>query len=128
MATLFCFLLLNDDKAAEDTIKRLVMREITLLRASTNDHILNRLKIPSQLIFNAQALKDRYEGNYLSEVQNLLLGSSYDLAEMAIVTSLGPRLLLSNNPVQNNELKTLRKFLTNFQTLRGQMECKYKRI
>lgn len=112
--SLFVSCFLNDDKAAEDTIKRLVMREITLLRASTNDHILNRLKIPSQLIFNAQALKDRYEGNYLSEVQNLLLGSSYDLAEMAIVTSLGPRLLLSNNPVQNNELKTLREILNEF--------------
>ncbi|CAI5022321.1 ATV_HP_G0000230.mRNA.1.CDS.1 [Saccharomyces cerevisiae] len=112
--SLFVSCFLNDDKAAEDTIKRLVMREITLLRASTNDHILNRLKIPSQLIFNAQALKDRYEGNYLSEVQNLLLGSSYDLAEMAIVTSLGPRLLLSNNPVQNYELKTLREILNEF--------------
>ncbi|QHS73243.1 nucleocytoplasmic transporter NUP145 [Saccharomyces paradoxus] len=112
--SLFVSCFLNNDKAAEDIIKRLVMREITLLRTPPNDHILNRLKIPSQLIFNSRALKDRYEGDYLSEVQNLLQGSSYDLAEKTIVTALGPRLLLSNDPIQNNELKTLRRILNEF--------------
>ncbi|CAI4061752.1 nucleocytoplasmic transporter NUP145 SKDI_07G1660 [Saccharomyces kudriavzevii IFO 1802] len=112
--SLFVSCFFNDDAVAEDIIKRLVIREISLLQKAPNDHIVKKLRIPSRLIFNAQALKDRYEGNYFSEVQNLLKGSSYDLAEKTIVTVLGPRLLLSNDPMQNNELETLRKILNEF--------------
>lgn len=112
--SLFVSCFLSNNAVAEDIIKRIVTREITLLQEAPNDHILEKLKIPSQLIFNAKALKDKYEGNYLSEVQNLLKGSSYNSAEKTIVTVLGPRLLLSNDQIQNGELEILRKILNDF--------------
>lgn len=89
--SLFVSCFLSNNAVAEDIIKRIVTREITLLQEAPNDHILEKLKIPSQLIFNAKALKDKYEGNYLSEVQNLLKGSSYNSAEKTIVTDVGTK-------------------------------------
>ena len=107
-----CFI--SDQSIAKTQIDLLVHQDILQLYNMPNTHILDDLKIPFKLIHGALALTDKYKGDHLSEVRNLLLGQYYDEAEIVFRTIVGPELIISSTTSHNNELNILRDLLEKF--------------
>ncbi|GAV55705.1 hypothetical protein ZYGR_0AY00970 [Zygosaccharomyces rouxii] len=107
-----CFL--SNDFVAQQQIDSLVFHNIQILSKSSNGYILDRLKISTKLIYQAKALNDKYNNDYLSEANHLLKAKSFADAEKVIVTLVGPRLVIQSASTQPEELEVLRKLLSSF--------------
>ncbi|CAR29413.1 hypothetical protein ZYGR_0AD00950 [Zygosaccharomyces rouxii] len=107
-----CFL--SNDFVAQQQIDSLVFHNIKRLSKSSNGYILDRLKISTKLIYQAKALNDKYNSNYLSEAKHLLKAKSFEDAEKVIVTLVGPRLVIQGASTRLEELEILRTLLSSF--------------
>lgn len=110
---LYCSCFIKKDEVAAQQIYDLVTRNISKL--TENETFLNRLHVPKATIYEALALFDKYNGNYLSELQNLLNAELYEDAEKVMMFIAGPKLVLHYNLDKNLEiLETLRSFIKQF--------------
>ena len=111
---LFVSCFINNDIVASQQITDLVTHHITKLNQSSQ-HLLKDLQIPSKTIYSALATMDKYNGNYLSELDNLLLARLFDDAQKELLLFVAPKLILNYNSTDNVEaLRTLKQFLDRF--------------
>lgn len=111
---LFAACFITNDFAAKQQIDSIVYHEISYFSSGPNEVILEKLNVPSSLIFKAKALRDKYENDHLSEAQNLLKAHAFEEAEKVIVTYVGPRLIISGIKENRNDLVLLRSLLSKF--------------
>lgn len=111
---LFAACFLSDDFSAKKEVDSIVNHEISTLANTSDGNILERLKIPTKVIYQSKALGDKYNGDFLSEVQNLLKAGSFKEAENVIVTIAAPKLILRSTLMGVEELVLLRKILSQF--------------
>ncbi|CDH17925.1 related to Nucleoporin NUP145 [Zygosaccharomyces bailii ISA1307] len=111
---LFAACFISDNSVAKQQIDSLVFHFISELNNGSNSYVLDRLKISKHLVFKAKALCDKYEGDYLSEAQNLLKAKSFKEAEKVIVSIVGPRLIIQESSNRIEELGILGGLLSAF--------------
>lgn len=111
---LFAACFITDDFAAKQQIDSLIYHEISFFSSGPNETILQELRIPSSLVFKAAALRDRYENNRPSEVQNLLKAEAFEEAEKVLLTYVGPNLIINGTEKGHKDLTLLGKLLSKF--------------
>lgn len=111
---LFAACFISHDSVAKQQIDSLVFHFIADFRNASSEYVLDRLKISAKLIYEAKALSDKYNGNHLSEAQNLLKAKSYKEAEKVIVTQVAPRLVIQDSSTRVEELDLLSSLLSAF--------------
>ncbi|SMN18990.1 similar to Saccharomyces cerevisiae YGL092W NUP145 Essential nucleoporin, subunit of the Nup84p subcomplex [Maudiozyma saulgeensis] len=110
---LFVSCFLKNDRVASQQISDLVSRNIVTF--IQNKILLERLQIPESVVYSAAAVLDKYNGNYLSQLENLLEAGSFKEAETEMMLIVGPKLVLKYNAQHNTEvLETLSTFLKKF--------------
>ncbi|CAB4254270.1 similar to Saccharomyces cerevisiae YGL092W NUP145 Essential nucleoporin, subunit of the Nup84p subcomplex [Maudiozyma barnettii] len=110
---LFVSCFIKNDRVAVQQISDLVSRNIS--EFLQNKMLLERLQIPESVIYSAAAVFDKYNGNYLSEIQNLLRAGSFKDAEKEMMLTVGPKLVLKYNVKCNTDaIETLGTFLGKF--------------
>ncbi|KAG0670470.1 hypothetical protein C6P45_002374 [Maudiozyma exigua] len=110
---LFVSCFLNSDRVAKQQISNIVTRNIS--RFHNGAGIVNKLEIPKSLVFSASAFLDKYNGNYLSALENLLNAGSYKDAQQEMMLCVGPKLILKFNVENDIEvIETLKRFLEKF--------------
>ncbi|GCF01610.1 hypothetical protein ZYGM_000250 [Zygosaccharomyces mellis] len=107
-----CFL--SNDMVAQQQMDSLVFHNIQRLSQYSNGYILDRLKISTRLIYQAKALNDKYNGDYLSEANHLLKANSFEDAEKLIITLVGPKLVIQSASAQLAKLEILKELLSSF--------------
>lgn len=110
---LFTLSFLNSDYAAKKQADLLISTEINFFAKPSNEQVLQRLNIPPKIVYQALALSDKYNNDYLSETRNLLKAECFSLAEQVIVSKVAPSLIIKSS--ENEEgLNTLRQLLSVF--------------
>ena len=113
-----CFL--ADDKTAKVQISTIVSHNIASLYAQDLQFLLD-LRIPETFIYESLAQYNRYCGDHLAELENLLKAKLYNEAEKVALVNVGPDLILAHNYTKNTrDLFALRDILNQFPKL--QME------
>ena len=111
---LFVSCFINNDHVGRQQITDLVSHHIIRLNQDAKN-LLNDLCIPRSLIHSALAILDKYNGDYISEIDNLLLAELYNDAKKELLLFVAPKLILSYNSDENiGALKTLKQFLDRF--------------
>lgn len=111
---LFASCFLSDDFSAKKEVDSIVYHDISRLANSSDGNMLDKLKVPTKVIYESKALDNKYNGDFLSEVKNLLKAGSFKEAEKVIVTIAGPKLILRSTFMGVKELETLSKILSQF--------------
>lgn len=108
-----CFL--ADDFTAKQQIDSIIFQAIPNFTSSDNDTLSGQLKIKPYLIYEAQALWDQYNGDFLSQTQNLLKARCFKAAEKVLITFVGPKLILNDKVSKSrSELQVLYTLLSKF--------------
>ena len=92
---LFVACFISNDFVAQQMIDQILSSEIIYFTSAENETILERLSISSAIIHRHLALHDKYCGDYLSEVRNLLKAGQYKEAEIVVITTVAPKLILN---------------------------------
>ncbi|CCF57202.1 hypothetical protein KAFR_0C02090 [Kazachstania africana CBS 2517] len=107
-----CYLV--DDAVAKQQIDLLIYSNISSY-CKQSSQIYRELQIPEKVVYHAQALMNKYDGDHFSEVQNLLHARLFKEAERVFTSVVGPKLILSyNHSKKNDDLSKLLSILSQF--------------
>lgn len=110
---LFVACFIGDDNVARSTIDLLLSSEILYFTSSENEQIIERLRVSPSIIHRHLALHDKYSGDHLSEVNNLLKAGDFKEAEIVVITTVGPKLIIKAKS-NTDHLLVLEKLLKKF--------------
>lgn len=110
---LFVACFIADDAIAKNTIDLLLSSEILYFTSNDIKPILERLQISAPIIHRHLALYEKYSGDHLSEVSNLLKAGDFKEAELVTITTVGPKLII-NAKWNNDYLSVLETLLQRF--------------
>lgn len=107
---LFTLLFVHSDVLAKQHIDDLIRRHVHFFSGASGRDILKRFQVPDSLIFQAIALRHKFDENYLAEAENLLEGGLVEDAVQTLLTNVAPEMILRST-TDKQSLKTLRDIL-----------------
>ncbi|CAL9738452.1 nucleoporin Nup145p [Monosporozyma servazzii] len=114
LESLYVALFINNDQAANQTIKTILNHIIPAVwdNEGNRDIILEKLHLPKESVYGSLALKEKYVGNYVKEMEHLIVGELFEEAAKLICKEVGPKLVLSYNQGENVQyLNILNEFV-----------------
>ncbi|KAK6199384.1 nuclear protein 96-domain-containing protein [Scheffersomyces amazonensis] len=112
--SLYVYSHLSDDEKAKDAIRNVIIQNTNSIKGPDYDeetYLVNTLKIPHRLIYEAIGIKNHTEKKYWEECEAYTVAQLWENAHNTIVKELGPSTVISNNQdLINNFLALLSKF------------------
>ncbi|KAI3403513.2 NUP145 [Candida oxycetoniae] len=99
---------IKDDDLAKDLIRGLVIKkvgEVGVLDAVDEKYLVEMLKVPQSMIYEAMAIERSQRGDYWGEVEALLKNCNWEEVHKTIVTELGPNTVISCSSTEIERLK-----------------------
>lgn len=95
---LFVLSHIRNDELCDRYIKRVLSNHITEMPPNSNARtkVIQDLKIPKQMVHEVEALRARYLGDYLSEVQNLMSAGLWEEAHQTLIKRVAPDAVIQN--------------------------------
>lgn len=123
LPALYVSLFINDNNTMQQTMHNILDHNISFIWKSTEERnmILEKLKLPRKKVYQSLALYEKYNGNYIKEIEYLILGELFEDASRLICNEVGPKLLLCYNQDNNVKyLNILKDFLEKMPQSKGQ--------
>ncbi|KAK5960651.1 nucleocytoplasmic transporter NUP145 PWA37_002081 [Arxiozyma heterogenica] len=114
LPALYVSLFINDNNIMQQTSQDILDHNISFIWKNPEERnmILEKLKLPKKNVYEALALYEKYNGNYIKEIEYLILGGLFENAGKLICSEVGPKLLLCYNQDKDAEyLNILKDFL-----------------
>lgn len=93
---IYVYLTLSDDSEAEKREREIIFDHISSISNAEERHLVEVLRFPSSLIYEANASKAEQEKNYWHQGESLISAKLWDQAHKVIIDQLGPQTVISN--------------------------------
>jgi nucleoporin NUP145 len=108
---IYVYLTLSDDSEAEKREREIIFDHIGSISDAEEGDLVDRLRFPSSLIFEAKASKAEQEKNYWYQGESLISAKLWEQAHDVLIEQLGPQTVVSNGvDVKHQLLALIEKF------------------
>jgi nuclear pore complex protein Nup98-Nup96 len=96
--SLFVLSHIQDDNLCDHYIKRVLSNHILDIQSDPKlrQQVTEELKISKSVVHEVEALRARYDGDHLAEVQNLLQAGQWEEAHQTLVKKVAPEAVIQN--------------------------------
>ncbi|KAA8916050.1 hypothetical protein TRICI_001865 [Trichomonascus ciferrii] len=96
--SLFVLSHIQDDNLCDHYIKRVLSNHILDIQADPKlrQQVTEELKISKSIVHQVEALRARYDGDHLAEVQNLLQAGEWEEAHQTLIKKVAPEAVIQN--------------------------------